>query len=87
MFYRKVKKFCFVVGFFIWIVIKNCWCDVKSVKKLKCFLFDFFGMSEMGIGNFKMGYQTVLILIDRVGDSWNTMSKKNRYQLIFNILN
>jgi hypothetical protein len=44
-------------------------------------------MSEMGIGNFKMGYQTVLILIDRVGYSWNTMSKKNRYQLIFNILN
>jgi hypothetical protein len=34
MFYRKVKKFCFVVGIFIWIVIKYDWCDIKSVKKL-----------------------------------------------------
>jgi hypothetical protein len=33
MFYRKVKKFCFVVSFFGWIIIKNYWCDVKSVKK------------------------------------------------------
>jgi len=33
MFYRKVKKFCFVVGFFGWIIKKNYWCDVKSVKK------------------------------------------------------
>jgi len=46
MFYRKVKKFCFVVGFFIWIVIKYDWCDIKSVKKLKCFWFDFFGRSK-----------------------------------------
>jgi len=38
MFYKKVEKFCFVVNFFIWIVIKNYWCDIKSVKKLKCFL-------------------------------------------------
>jgi hypothetical protein len=56
MFYRKVKKFCFVVGLFIWIVIKNYWCDVKSVKKLECFLFDFFERSEMGIRNFTMCY-------------------------------
>jgi hypothetical protein len=58
MFYRKVKKFCFVMNFFIWIVIKNYWCDVKSVKKLKCFLFDFFERSEMGIEIVWFGYQT-----------------------------
>jgi len=27
-----VKKFCIVVNFFIWIVIKNYWCDIKSEK-------------------------------------------------------
>jgi hypothetical protein len=58
MFYRKVKKFCFVVNFFIWIIIKNYWYDVKSVKKLECFLFDFFGRSEMKIKNLAMGCQT-----------------------------
>jgi hypothetical protein len=58
MFYRKGKKFCFIVGFFIWIVIKNYWCDVKSVKKLEYFLFDIFGRSEMGIENLPFSYQT-----------------------------
>jgi hypothetical protein len=28
--YKKVKKFCIVVNFFIWIVTKNYWCDIKS---------------------------------------------------------
>jgi hypothetical protein len=42
MFYRKVKKFCFILSFFIWIVIKYDWCDIKTIKKLECFLFDFF---------------------------------------------
>jgi hypothetical protein len=41
-----VKKFCFVVGFFIWIIIINYWCDIKSEEKLECFGFDFFGRSE-----------------------------------------
>jgi len=27
-----MKKFCIVVNFFIWIVIKNYWCDIKSEK-------------------------------------------------------
>jgi hypothetical protein len=27
-----VKKFCIVVNFFIWIIIKNYWCDIKSEK-------------------------------------------------------
>jgi hypothetical protein len=27
-----VKKICIVVNFFIWIVIKNYWCDIKSEK-------------------------------------------------------
>jgi hypothetical protein len=27
-----MKKFCFVVNFFIWIIIKNYWCDIKSDK-------------------------------------------------------
>jgi hypothetical protein len=27
-----VKKFCIVMNFFIWIVIKNYWCDIKSEK-------------------------------------------------------
>jgi hypothetical protein len=30
--YRKVKKFCVVVNYFIWIVIKNYLCDIKSEK-------------------------------------------------------
>jgi hypothetical protein len=29
---EKWKKFCIVVNFFIWIVIKNYWCDIKSEK-------------------------------------------------------
>jgi hypothetical protein len=51
MFYRKMKKFCFVVGFFIWIIIKNYWCDVKSVKKIKMFFIWFFW--EEWNGNWK----------------------------------
>jgi hypothetical protein len=27
-----VKKFCIVVNFFIWIIIKNYLCDIKSEK-------------------------------------------------------
>jgi hypothetical protein len=27
-----VEKFCIVVNFVIWIVIKNYWCDIKSEK-------------------------------------------------------
>jgi len=27
-----VKKFCIVMNFFIWIVIKNYWSDIKSEK-------------------------------------------------------
>jgi hypothetical protein len=27
-----VKKICIVVNFFIWILIKNYWCDIKSEK-------------------------------------------------------
>jgi hypothetical protein len=27
-----VKKFYIAVNFFIWIVIKNYWCDIKSEK-------------------------------------------------------
>jgi hypothetical protein len=27
-----VKKFCIVVNFFVWIIIKNYWCDIKSEK-------------------------------------------------------
>jgi hypothetical protein len=35
------KKNCILVDFFIWIVIKNYWCDIKSEKKnLKCFEVD-----------------------------------------------
>jgi hypothetical protein len=41
-FIEKWKKNCFVVNYFIWIVIKYDWCDIKSIKKLDCFLFDFF---------------------------------------------
>jgi hypothetical protein len=28
-----MKKICIVVNFFIWTVIKNYWCDIKSEKK------------------------------------------------------
>jgi len=41
MFYRKVKKFCFDVDFFIWIIIKNNWCDIKNVKSWN--IFDLMG--------------------------------------------
>jgi hypothetical protein len=27
-----VKKFCIVLNCFIWIIIKNYWCDIKSEK-------------------------------------------------------
>jgi hypothetical protein len=30
--YKKVKKICIVVKFFIWIIIKNYWCDIKGKK-------------------------------------------------------
>jgi hypothetical protein len=29
---KKWKKNCIIVSFFIWIVIKNYWCDIKSKK-------------------------------------------------------
>jgi hypothetical protein len=29
---EKWKKICIVINFFIWIVIKNYWCDIKSEK-------------------------------------------------------
>jgi hypothetical protein len=61
MFYEKMKRFYFVVNFFIWIVIKNYWCDVKSVKKLKCLLIDFFFRSEKGIENLTISCQTAPI--------------------------
>jgi hypothetical protein len=32
MWYKKVKKFCIVVNFFIWMIIKNYWCDIKCEK-------------------------------------------------------
>jgi hypothetical protein len=41
-----VKKFYFVVNYFILIIINNDLCDIKSVKKLECFLFDIFERSE-----------------------------------------
>jgi hypothetical protein len=44
-----MKMFCFVVNFFIWIIKKNDWCDIKSVKKLKYFWFDIFKRSEKKI--------------------------------------
>jgi len=55
MFYKNVKKFCFVVGFFIWIIIKYNWCDIKSIKKLEYFLFDIFGKSEKKYRNNENG--------------------------------
>jgi hypothetical protein len=35
--YGKVKKFCIIMDFFIWIVIKNYWCNIKSEKKVGMF--------------------------------------------------
>jgi hypothetical protein len=29
---RKWKKICIIVNFFIWILIKNYWCDIKNEK-------------------------------------------------------
>jgi hypothetical protein len=36
---KKVKKFCIVVNFFIWIVIKNYWCDIKNEKSMNVLMF------------------------------------------------
>jgi hypothetical protein len=58
MFYRKVKKFCFVVDFFIWIIIKYSWCDIKSVKKLKCFDLIFLKEVKRNRGKMTMDCQT-----------------------------
>jgi hypothetical protein len=35
-----MKNFCIVVIFFIWIIIKNYLCDIKSEKKWECFDVD-----------------------------------------------
>jgi hypothetical protein len=37
-----MKRFCIVVNFFIWIVIKNYWCNIKSEKKWECFNVDWY---------------------------------------------
>jgi hypothetical protein len=40
---KKVEKTnCIVVNFFIWIIIKNYLCNIKSEKKLVCFEADYF---------------------------------------------
>jgi hypothetical protein len=46
----KEKKICIVADFFIWIIIKNYWYDIKNVKKLKCFEADCFLKNENKIG-------------------------------------
>jgi hypothetical protein len=33
-----MKKFCIVMNFFIWIIIKNYWCDIKSKKSKNIFM-------------------------------------------------
>jgi hypothetical protein len=38
--YEKVKKLCFVIGSFIWIIKKNYLCDIQKWKK-KCFEVEF----------------------------------------------
>jgi hypothetical protein len=35
--YRKVKKKLYFSEFFIWIIIKNYWCNIKNEKMCKCF--------------------------------------------------
>jgi hypothetical protein len=43
IFYRKIKKKLFCSRFFfIWIIIKNDWSEIKSIKKLKFFYLIFF---------------------------------------------
>jgi hypothetical protein len=44
--------------FFILIVIKYDWCDIKSVKKLECFLFDFLGEVKRKRGRVENGLLT-----------------------------
>jgi len=41
-----VKKFCIVVNFFIWIVIKNYWCDIKSEKSINVLMWIVVGKSK-----------------------------------------
>jgi hypothetical protein len=50
LFYIKVKKFCFLVNFFIWIIKKKLLMLYINLKKkyiyLECFEFEFFEKSE-----------------------------------------
>jgi hypothetical protein len=48
--YRKVKKICFVVSYFIWIVIKNYWCNIIS-KKIIIIIIKFFFFFERELKN------------------------------------
>jgi hypothetical protein len=41
-----VKKFCIVVNFFIWIVIKNYWCDIKSKKSMNVLMWIVVGKNK-----------------------------------------
>jgi hypothetical protein len=43
---------------FVCCVIKNDWCDIKSVKKLECFLFDIFERSKKNKERMTMSCQT-----------------------------
>jgi hypothetical protein len=66
--YGKVKKFCFVEVFifiFIWIVIKNDWCDIKSEKSYNILKLTFFERSENKGRGWENGYQTDPIFLIR----------------------
>jgi hypothetical protein len=39
---KKWKKFCCVVGIFVWKIMKSDWFDKKKKKKLKCFEVKYF---------------------------------------------
>jgi phosphoribosylanthranilate isomerase len=66
MFYRKVKKFCFVIGFFYLNSNKKLLMRCKKCKKVRIFLFDIFERSEMGIENFTFDYQTAPCSISKL---------------------
>jgi hypothetical protein len=36
---KEWKKICIVVNFFIWIIIKNYWCNIKSEKSENVLMF------------------------------------------------
>jgi hypothetical protein len=64
----KKKKICIIVNFFIWIIIKNYWCDIKGEKSRNI-------LTLIGIKKKKKKKQKYLALLCNVP----VLDKKGQY--------